>query len=259
MACTDVLKRGVRCTPVNVPSRLVASCLCHSMLTFAHIPMTHHTDAGHALQHLLTTQEHGMVAGIRGVEWDAVELPSQFMENWCYDQATVDGMAVHYETGSPIPADLWRKVKDSKNFMTGTGMLRQVHFSMLDLLLHSSHHAEDPHATAVQLARQGYQVAAALPEDRFLCGFSHIFAGGYSAGYFSYKWAEVLSADCFEAFEEVGLENEDAVKATGRLFRDTVLAQGGGRHPADVFRDFRGRDPKPDALLRHSGLTPGGL
>lgn len=228
-----------------------------SLMTFREVETLFH-EFGHALQHLLTTQPHGLVAGIRGVEWDAVELPSQFMENWCYDQATVDGMAVHYQTGAPIPADLWKKVKDSKNFMTGTGMLRQVHFSMLDLVLHSAP-TEDPHAVANQLAREGYQVAQPLQEDRFLCGFSHIFAGGYSAGYFSYKWAEVLSADCFEAFEEVGLENEDAVKATGRLFRDTVLAQGGGRHPAAVFRDFRGRDPKPDALLRHSGLTPGGM
>ena len=114
------------------------------------------------------------------------------MENWCYDQATVDGMAVHYQTGAPIPADLWKKVKDSKNFMTGTGMLRQVHFSMLDLVLHSAP-TEDPHAVANQLAREGYQVAQPLQEDRFLCGFSHIFAGGYSAGYFSYKWAEVRS------------------------------------------------------------------
>jgi oligopeptidase A len=227
-----------------------------SLMTFREVETLFH-EIGHALQHMLTTQDEGLVAGIRGVEWDAVETPSQFMENWCYDKATVDKMAVHYQTGQGIPAELWDKVKAAKNYRAGSMMLRQLQFSVTDLQLHSDFQpggATTVHDVYKTVAKT-YQVQDPMEYDRFLCGFSHIFAGGYSAGYYSYKWAEVLSADCFAAFEEAGLENEDKVKETGTRFRDTILAMGGGAAAPEVFKQFRGRDPTPDALLRHSGLA----
>lgn len=227
-----------------------------SLMTFREVETLFH-EIGHALQHMLTTQEEGLVAGIRGVEWDAVETPSQFMENWCYDKATVDKMAKHYETGETIPTDLWNKVKAAKNYRAGSMMLRQLQFSVTDLQLHSAFQPggdKSVHDLYKEVAKT-YQIQEPLEYDRFLCGFSHIFAGGYSAGYYSYKWAEVLSADCFAAFEEAGLDNEDKVKETGVRFRDTVLAMGGGAAAPEVFKEFRGRDPTPDALLRHSGLA----
>jgi len=227
-----------------------------SLMTFREVETLFH-EIGHALQHMLTTQEEGLVAGIRGVEWDAVETPSQFMENWCYDKATVDKMAVHFETGETIPEDLWNKVVASKNYRAGSMMLRQLQFAVTDLQLHSSFQpgsGPSVHDVYKQVAKT-YQVQEPMDYDRFLCGFSHIFAGGYSAGYYSYKWAEVLSADCFAAFEEAGLEDEDNVKETGIRFRDTILAMGGGAAAPEVFKEFRGRDPTPDALLRHSGLA----
>lgn len=206
---------------------------------------------------MLTRVEHGEAAGINNVEWDAVELPSQFMENWCYDKKTLYSFAKHYQTGEALPEALYQKLKDAKNFQAGMQMIRQLFFGTMDMYLHSSKF--DPERDSIfdvqhQLAAK-YTVIPPLPEDRFLCSFSHIFAGGYSAGYFSYKWAEVMSADSFAAFEEVDLTNEDQVRKTGKRFRDTVLAMGGGKHPSDVFKSFRGRDPSPEALLRHSGLT----
>ena len=215
-------------------------------------------ETGHGLQHMLTTVPHKPAAGIEGVEWDAVELPSQFMENFCYDEPTLYGMAKHYETGAPLPRALYEKLCEQKTYQAGLGMVRQLYFGALDMELH---HRYDPTDAAGPTPFDVYQRMAAkfavlppLPEDRFLCGFGHIFAGGYAAGYYSYKWAEVLSADAFAAFEEAGLDDDDAVRAVGRKFRDTVLALGGGTHPSEVFRAFRGRDPSPDALLRHSGL-----
>jgi len=227
-----------------------------SLMTFREVETLFH-EIGHALQHMLTTQEEGLVAGIRGVEWDAVETPSQFMENWCYDKATVDKMAVHYETGETIPEELWNKVKAAKNYRAGSMMLRQLQFSVTDLQLHSNFQPggdSSVHDLYKKVAAT-YQVQKPMEYDRFLCGFSHIFAGGYSAGYYSYKWAEVLSADCFAAFEEAGLDNEEKVRETGVKFRDTILAMGGGAAAPEVFKQFRGRDPTPDALLRHSGLV----
>jgi len=229
-----------------------------SLMTFREVETLFH-EFGHALQHMLTTQTEGLVAGIRGVEWDAVEQPSQFMENWCYDKATIDKMAVHYETGEKIPEELWTKIKDSKNFRSASMMLRQLHFAVLDLTLHSSFDPATADSKSVhdvcQEVAEKYLVQPPMDYDRFLCGFGHIFAGGYAAGYYSYKWAEVLSADCFGAFEEAGLEDDSAVQATGRRFRDTILAKGGGMAPAQVFEEFRGRAPEPEALLRHSGLA----
>lgn len=213
---------------------------------------------GHALQHMLTQVDDGLASGMRGVEWDAIELPSQFMENWCYDRRTLYSFARHYETGEPLPEELYTRLKAAKSYRSGTMMLRQLHFSTIDLELHSRF---TPGAGETVFERDRAVASRAtvmppFPDDRFLCGFSHIFAGGYSAGYYSYKWAEVLSADAFSAFEEAGLEDDAAVVAAGERFRDTVLALGGSAAPADVFRAFRGRDPSTLPLLRHSGLLP---
>jgi len=229
-----------------------------SLMTFDEVTTLFH-ETGHGLQHMLTKVVHAPAAGISGVEWDAVELPSQFMENWCYDPATVydAGMAKHYETGEPLPRDLFGKLCEQRTFQAGMGMIRQLMFGALDMRLH---HTYDPHGDQSPFELQHelaerYAVLPPLPDDRFLCSFGHIFAGGYSAGYYSYKWAEVLSADAFAAFEEAGLDDEQAVREVGRRFRDTVLALGGGTAPSDVFRAFRGRDPSPEPLLRHSGLA----
>lgn len=209
-------------------------------------------------QHMLTRATVGDVSGINGVEWDAVELPSQFMENWCYDKPTVYGFAKHYQTGEPLPEEMFEKLKEQKTFGAGMMACRQLLFGMMDMELHSNF---DPNGeeTIFDLQRRMAEIYTpyALPveEDRFLCGFSHIFAGGYAAGYYSYKWAEVMSADAFGAFEEVGLDNEEGVKEVGKKFRETVLALGGGVAPMDVFKRFRGREPSPEALLRHNGLA----
>ncbi|MFP6763256.1 MAG: M3 family metallopeptidase, partial [Planctomycetaceae bacterium] len=161
-------------------------------------------------------------------------------------------------TGAPMPIELFEKLLAARTFRSGSQMLRQLNFGMTDLALHSGFQPGSGSETAFDLHRRISEqttVLAPLAEDRFLCGFSHIFAGGYAAGYYSYKWAEILSADAFSAFEEAGLNDEQAVRETGRLFRDTVLAQGGSRHPLDIFKDFRGREPDPQALLRHNGLV----
>lgn len=211
---------------------------------------------GHGLQHMLTQVDLEPVSGIRGVEWDAVELPSQFMENWCYHEPTVRGMTAHVETGEPMPSELFAKVLASRTFGGGLGTLRQLMLGLSDLRLHDGFVPEDdesPHTLQREVERQ----TSVLPvvEDRWqLCSFSHIFAGGYAAGYYSYKWAEVLSADAFGAFEEVGLDNEDEVAVVGRKFRDTVLGLGGALHPSEVYRAFRGRDATVDALLRQYGF-----
>jgi oligopeptidase A len=180
------------------------------------------------------------------------------MENWLYHRKTLFSFAKHYQTGEPLPEALYIKVKEAKNFLSGLGMIRQLYFGAMDMYLHSDKFdpSKDSIFEAQHALAKKYTVLPPLDEDRFLCSFSHIFAGGYSAGYYSYKWAEVLSADAFAAFEEgPGLEDDSHVKETGRRFRDTVLSMGGGKHPSDVFKAFRGRDPSPAALLRHSGLT----
>ena len=227
-----------------------------SLMTFEEVETLFH-EFGHGLQHMLTTVERPEAAGINHVEWDAVELPSQFMENWCYDRATLLGMARHWQTGDPLPADSFAKLLAARTFMAGAATLRQVHLALVDLRLHSLWQPEAG-VTPAQLRRQIATTTTVLPlieEDALLCSFGHIFAGGYAAGYYSYKWAEVLSADAFSAFEEVGLENEAEIIATGRRFRDTVLSLGGSRSPQEVFERFRGRPPSPEALIRHSGLA----
>ena len=226
-----------------------------SLMTFTEVETLFH-EFGHGLQHMLTTVDYAGAAGINNVEWDAVELPSQFMENWCYDQATLFGMAKHYQTGETLPEHYYQKLLAAKTYMSGTGMLRQLHFGFVDIELH--HRYQPGGSETVSDVRnriaENTMIIKPLPEDAFLCAFCHIFAGGYSAGYYSYKWAEVLSADAFSAFEEAGLNNEKAVSETGKRFRDTVLALGGSLHPMEVFKAFRGREPSTKPLLIHSGL-----
>ena len=232
-----------------------------SLMTFREVETLFH-EFGHGLQHMLTRVDYAEAAGINNVEWDAVELPSQFMENWCYHRATMlgsgqrPGLARHWQSAAPLPAELFDRLLRARTFRAGSATLRQVYLATLDLALH--HRYGDDGTTSALAVQQ--RVAAAntiippLAEDRMLCGFSHLFAGGYAAGYYSYKWAEVLAADAFAAFEEAGLERAEAMAATGRRFRDTVLALGGSRHPLEVFAAFRGRSPSSAALLRQSGL-----
>ncbi|MBD2682978.1 MULTISPECIES: M3 family metallopeptidase [Nostoc] len=227
-----------------------------SLMTFYEVETLFH-EFGHGLHHMLTKVDYAGAAGINNVEWDAVELPSQFMENWCYERLTLFGMAKHYKTGEALPEHYYQKLLAARNYMSGTAMLRQLHFSTVDLELHYRYRSdgdETPADVRHRIAKTT-TVLQPLPEDSMLCAFGHIFEGGYAAGYYSYKWAEVLSADAFAAFEEAGLENEEAIKATGRRYRDTVLALGGGKHPMQVFKTFRGREPSTIALLRHNGLV----
>ena len=227
-----------------------------SLMRFEEVETLFH-EFGHGLQHMLTSVERPQAAGINGVEWDAVELPSQFMENWCYDRATLMGMARHWQTGSPLSESDYAKLLAARTFMGGSATLRQVHFALVDLKLHSQWQpgcGQTPEQLRRQIA-ETTTVLAPIDEDAFLCSFGHIFAGGYAAGYYSYKWAEVLSADAFGAFEDVGLENEEEIRETGRRFRDTVLSLGGSLDPKEVFEAFRGRQPSSDALIRHSGLV----
>jgi oligopeptidase A len=227
-----------------------------SLMTFREVETLFH-EFGHGLHHMLTRVDYAGAAGINNVEWDAVELPSQFMENWCYDRTTLFGMARHYETGEPLPEEYYQRLLAARTYMNGSATLRQVYFSTMDIELH--HRYQPGGSETIQDVRdrvaQNTTVLKPLPEDAFLCAFGHIFAGGYSAGYYSYKWAEVLSADAFAAFEEAGLENDAAIVATGHRFRETVLALGGSQHPMEVFKAFRGREPSTQALLRHSGLV----
>jgi oligopeptidase A len=227
-----------------------------ALMSFNEVKTLFH-EFGHGLHHMLTTVDYGLAAGIHNVEWDAIELPSQFMENWCYHRETLMGMSAHVETGEPLPEELYRKLCAARTYRAGSLMLRQLFFACLDIALH---HHFDPQGseTPFDVQQRVAALTTVLPplsEDRFLCSFGHIFAGGYAAGYYSYKWAEVLSADAFAAFEEAGLDNAVALTATGRRYRNSILALGGSRPPMEVFREFRGREPSTAALLRHSGLA----
>ncbi len=229
---------------------------CPSLMSFTEVETLFH-EFGHGLQGMLTTVDYTDVAGVNGIEWDAVELPSQFMENWCYHGPTLLGMTAHVETGEPLPEDLFDKVRSARIFQSGLMTMRQLLFGMVDMHLH---HRPDSgkNESAVEMYRRivgQMSVLAPYEHDRTLCSFSHIFAGGYAAGYYSYKWAEVLSADAFAAFEEAGLDNEEAIVKLGGIFRDSVLSQGGSRTPMEIFKEFRGREPTTAALLRHGGLV----
>lgn len=212
---------------------------------------------GHALQHMLTTVDDPQVSGINGIEWDAVEIASQFMENWCYDHATLLLLSRHVETDDALPDTLFRKLVAAKNHFAANKMLRQLFFAATDMDLYARYPRpewSDADAVKRHNADAFLPPGMLLPEDRSLCSFSHIFAGAYAAGYYSYKWSEVYSAEAFAAFEEAGLENETAVREVGRRFRSTLLALGGGTDPSEVFKLFRNKAPTIDALLRHSGL-----
>ncbi len=207
---------------------------------------------GHCLHHLLTDQTEIGVSGINGVEWDAVELPSQFMENFAWEWDVVKGLTKHVETGDPLPEALFEKMLAAKNFQSGMACVRQVEFALFDMLLHTNFNPDMDNVQEL-LKNVRREVAVSFPPDynRFPQSFSHIFAGGYAAGYYSYKWAEVLSADAFSAFEESGILNPE----TGERFRKEILGRGSSRDAMDNFVAFRGRKPTIDALLRHSGMT----
>ncbi len=226
--------------------------------TFSHddvITLFH--EAGHGLHHLLTRVDDLAVSGIHGVEWDAVELPSQFMENFCWEWDVVRDMTAHMDTGAPLPRELFDKMLAAKNFQSGMQTVRQLEFSLFDLLLHMDFDPAHQHVMDL-LAEVRREVAVLTPPEwhRFPNSFSHIFAGGYAAGYYSYKWAEVLSADAFAAFEESGRPKGSVLDAeTGERFWNEILAVGGSRPALDSFKAFRGREPQVDALLRHSGMV----
>ncbi|MDA3136065.1 M3 family metallopeptidase [Pseudomonas syringae] len=221
-----------------------------ALLTHDEVTTLFH-EFGHGLHHLLTRVEHAGVSGINGVAWDAVELPSQFMENWCWEPEGLALISGHYETGEPLPQDLLEKMLAAKNFQSGLMMVRQLEFSMFDFELHATHGDGRSVLEVLEGVRDEVSVMRPPAYNRFPNSFAHIFAGGYAAGYYSYKWAEVLSADAFSKFEEDGVLNAE----TGRAFREAILARGGSQAPMVLFVDFRGREPSIDALLRHSGLS----
>ncbi|WP_158890067.1 M3 family metallopeptidase, partial [Pseudomonas sp. BAV 2493] len=221
-----------------------------ALLTHDEVTTLFH-EFGHGLHHLLTRVEHASVSGINGVAWDAVELPSQFMENWCWEPEGLALISGHYETGEPLPQELLAKMLAAKNFQSGLMMLRQLEFSLFDFELHASHGDGRSVREVLEGIRDEISVVRPPAYNRFPNSFAHIFAGGYAAGYYSYKWAEVLSADAFAKFEEEGVFNPQ----TGRAFREAILARGGSQAPMVLFVDFRGREPSIDALLRHSGLS----
>ena len=208
---------------------------------------------GHGLHHLLTRVEDLGVAGINGVEWDAVELPSQFMENFCWEWDVLRAMTRHVDTGAPLPRALFDKMIAAKNFQSGLMMLRQIEFAVFDMRLHYTFDPASGRSAQDLLEEVRRQVAVLFPPkyNRFANSFGHIFGGGYAAGYYSYKWAEVLSADAYSAFEENGVLDAK----TGSRFRDEILSVGGSRPAAESFKAFRGREPKVDALLRHNGMA----
>jgi len=223
-----------------------------ALLTHDEVTTLFH-EFGHGLHHMLTRVDNAGVSGINGVEWDAVELPSQFLENWCWERESIDMISGHYQTGEKLPDDLLERMRNARNFQSAMQLVRQLEFAMFDMQLHmqsTSDVAADIQAT-LNKVREKVTVIPTPSFNRFQHGFSHIFAGGYSAGYFSYKWAEVLSADAFARFEEEGIFNEK----TGQDFLTSVLEVGGSRDAMTSFVEFRGREPTVDALLRHSGLA----
>jgi oligopeptidase A len=222
-----------------------------ALLTHSEVTTLFH-EFGHGLHHMLTRIDTAPVAGINGVAWDAVELPSQFLENWCWELAAIPLISGHYQTGEPLPAELLDKMLAAKNFQAGMIMLRQLEFALFDFKLHRDYRpdAPEPIQAVLDAVRSQVAVYAPPPFNRFQHSFSHIFAGGYAAGYYSYKWAEVLSADAFSLFEERGIFDPE----TGRGFLHNILERGGARPPMDLFVAFRGRPPRVDALLRHNGI-----
>lgn len=223
-----------------------------SLLTHDEVTTLFH-EFGHGLHHMLTRIDVASISGINGVPWDAVELPSQFLENWCWQREAIPLLSGHHESGEPLPEALLDCLLEARNFQAALQLLRQIEFALFDLRLHRDYRPDDPAFSPQAVLDQVRAEIAVLPVpdfNRFQHSFSHIFAGGYAAGYYSYKWAELLSADAFSAFEEEGIFNAE----TGQRFRRTILERGGSAPPEELFRAFRGRDPQPEALLRHSGL-----
>ena len=227
-----------------------------SLMSFNEVETLFH-EFGHGLQLMLTTVEYNGVSGLNGIEMDAIELASQFMQNWCYHKPTLLGMTGHYETGDPLPEELFEKVKAARNFRAGSNFIRQLVFGMVDMYLHDSYDLESGESPSDVYLRTAGEISVPPPleEDRSLSVFRHIFASDYAAGYYVYKWSEILSADAFAAFEEAGLDNEAALAEAGRKFCDTILSLGGSRPAMEIFRQFRGREPETEALLRHNGLA----
>lgn len=223
-----------------------------ALLTHDEVQTLFH-EFGHGIHHMLTQIDYPSVAGISGVAWDAVELPSQFLENWCWQREALDLFAAHYQTGEKIPDALFDKMIAAKNFQSGMQMVRQLEFSLFDFRMHNEYNPEGEANIYSLLDEVREQVAVIKPPsfNRFPHSFSHIFAGGYAAGYYSYKWAEVLSSDAFSLFEENGIFDPE----TGERFLSAILEQGGSKEPMELFIEFRGREPSIDALLRHSGIT----
>jgi oligopeptidase A len=222
-----------------------------ALLTHDEVTTLFH-EFGHGLHHMLTRIEIADVSGINGVAWDAVELPSQFMENWCWQKPALDLISGHFETGEPLPEALLDKLLAAKNFQAGMMMMRQLEFALFDFRLHLSDSIDSSLdiQRLLDSVREQFAVIPVPAFNRFQHGFMHIFAGGYGAGYYSYKWAELLSADAFSRFERDGIFDA----GTGADFRREILEAGGAREAAESFRAFRGRDPDSDALLRHSGI-----
>jgi oligopeptidase A len=210
---------------------------------------------GHGLHHMLTQVNERDVSGISGVEWDAVELPSQFMENFCWEWDVLKRMTAHVDTGEPLPRELFDKMLAAKNYQSGLQTLRQIEFSLFDMLLHAQPKTVHDFMALIQQVRDDVAVMQPPAFNRMAQSFSHIFAGGYAAGYYSYKWAEVLSADAYAAFEEAAQTTGSTLDpATGRRYRQAILEAGGSRPAMESFKAFRGREPQIDALLRHQGM-----
>ncbi|HEX2545034.1 MAG TPA: M3 family metallopeptidase [Ramlibacter sp.] len=212
-------------------------------------------ECGHGLHHMLTRVNERDVSGISGVEWDAVELPSQFMENFCWEWGVLKHMTAHVDTGEPLPRALFDKMMAAKNFQSGLATLRQIEFALFDMLLHSEHDPASDFMPLLQQVREEVSVLHPPAFNRMAHTFSHVFAGGYAAGYYSYKWAEVLSADAYAAFEETAGEDGLPSVKTGRKYRQAILEAGGSRPAMESFKAFRGREPTLDALLRHQGMA----
>jgi len=223
-----------------------------SLLTHDEVETLFH-EFGHGLHHLLTRVDVPSVAGINGVAWDAVELPSQFLENWCWEREALDCFARHHDSGEPLPEDLYQRLRASRVFHSGMQTLRQLEFSLFDLRLHRDFDPEAGPRIYQTLEAVRDQVSVLRPPafNRFANSFAHVFAGGYAAGYYSYKWAEVLAADAFARFAEEGIFN----RRTGTEFRERILARGGSEDAMTLFRAFRGRDPSIEPLLRSTGLA----
>jgi oligopeptidase A len=265
---TSNAKRAVAILVCNQQPPVSSAAEAETYMTWEEVLTLWH-EFGHGLNLVLTTSPYDSVAGIHGVEWDAVELPSQFMENWCYHRGTLNGMTSHRVTGEQLPDDLFEKLIAARKHMSGWQLLRQVQLAEFDMELHkkvarigagsSDGGNNDALDVTARQVRDKYQLLLSMwPDDtlytHFLHSFMHIFGGGYAAGYYSYLWAEVLSADAFGAFEEVGLDDDKAVREVGMKMRRTIMASGGSRHPMELFKEFRGREPMPDALFRHRGL-----